>query len=384
MASIFKTNGLNLGIYDPPWRGGNFIRTYNEAVSGYSHTMAAIGGFLTCDFSIDDQPYTNLEDWVENGLGREVKIKTGSGEKVFEGFIDQLEFSVEGFHVTYGPMMDIGNKVVLMFSTIDWSSGSAVTGIRGISNEVNDISSQNKYGILNKILSTGGIQLDLVDELTQLATKKISKPSKSEELSFSKTSSTFSIRVSVKGWGAFLEKFPYNNNSYGQVNISDKIAAIIAAEPNHLFSSGGIALNTLQNSQYENDNSIAWSILKGMMAYGDANFNRYILGTYEDRKVVYQKVEDEFKYYRPLKENLTSVLDSQGNTIDPWLVRPGNWVKIMDLMPTAKFENDFDGLNSMFIESLSFKEPGSLSLNGSSAFKLEQRLAQLGISGIGI
>lgn len=371
-------------MYDPPWRGGNFIRSYNEAVSGYGHTMAAIGGFLSCDFEINDQPYVNLEDWIENGLGREVKIKTGSSETVFEGFIDRLEFTIEGFHVTYGPMMDIGNKVVLMFSTIDWSTGSPVTGVRGISNEVNDFSSQNKYGILNKILSTGGIQVDLVDELTQLATKKISKPSKGEELNFSGSSSSFSIRVNVQGWGAFLEKFPYNNNSYGQVNISDKIAAIIAAEPNHLFSPGGITLNTLQTSQYENDNSIAWSILKGMMAYGDVNFNRYILGTYEDRKIIYRKVEEEFKYFRPLKENLKSVLDSQGNIIDPWLVRPGNWVKIMDLMPTAKFNDDFDGLDSMFIESLSFKEPESLSLNGSSAFKLEQRLAQLGISGIGI
>lgn len=383
MASLFQTNGLTLNVYEPPWRASKFLRNYSDKVRNYSHNLAAVGGFLSADFDLIEQPFTELEDWVENGLGREVKILTGSGSSVFEGFIDRLEFTVEGFHVSYGPMMDVGNKVALTFSMIDMSTGSPVTGMRGISDWVEDKISQFKYGILIKVLSSGGIQLEVVDEIVNLALKKISKPPKSEDLSFGSGASAFSLRMSLQGWGAFLNKYPYNNTGYSWTTVGDKIKAIVAAEPNGIFRTGLVSANALAVTEYENDNALAWGILKGLLSYGDTSFNRYILGTYENRNVVYRKVEDIFTYYRPLRESLTSVLNDRNQLVDPWLVRPGYWVKIQDLMPTARHAEPFAALDAMFIESVGFKEPNGLTLNGSTIYKLDQRLAQLGISGLG-
>lgn len=384
MASLFQNLGLTLTIYEQPWRGGKFLRSYNDEVKNYGHDMGAVGGFLGCSFELADQPFNDFEDWIESGLGREVKI-TSAGGSVFEGFINRLEFTIEGFHVVYGPLMDVVNKARLQYSVIDWSTGQAVTGLQATTGWFEDLNSQTKYGIHTKVLSSGGIQPDLVDELVQQVLKKLAKPKSSEDLSFASGSGgPFSIRVVVEGWYSWLDKYVYNSTDTTMVNLSAKLKAIIAIEPNNLFNSGLVQTNTLQVSLWENDSTSSWGQMKALLAFGDANFDRYILGVYENRIISYKKVEDVITYYRPLKEKLTSVLDTQQNLVDPWLVRPGVWVNVMDLMPTYRAPALESAMDTMFIESVNFKAPNSLTLNGSNIYKLEQRLAQLGISGLGI
>lgn len=385
-STIFSSSGLNVNMYEPPWRGSTWVSSLTDDIKSYGHDIAAIGGFTGANITLFKQPGEVLEDWVENGLGREIKVKAGSGATAFEGFINRIEIVVEGFRFALGPFMDISNKLMLTYSMIDWSTGQAITGLKGVTPWVTDAASITKYGIQSKVLSTGGIQIDLIDELLNLTLIKLHQPARSEDVSFGTQATAFDIRIDLLGWGSMLEKYPYNSSSTSPVNISTKISNIVTAEPNSLFSTQGIQVNTLQVFPWENDNATAWGLIKNAITLGDASNNRWLFGIYENRVARYALAAETIGYMRPLGENLLTVLDTSGNEVPGWQVRPGTWVQISDLIPSKKNReiDPFDDLQRMFIESVSFRSPDSLVLNGSQTFKLDQRLAQLGISGIGL
>lgn len=385
MASIFRTEGLNLNMYSPPWQGSLWLRNYTDYVEGYSHELASFGGFNQASISLGNQPIGTLEDWTENGLGREMKVTSGDNQIVFEGFINQMDFEVAGFSFSLGPFLDIANRIALTYSYVDTSTGTAITGLRATSPWYTDDISIGKYGVQSKMLSSGGIDLDAVDGLIALALDRLAQPQRTEDLNLSGSGETFSIKLTIAGWWNMFEKYVYNNTADPTaINVSDKLIAIVAAEPNLLFKSSGIQKNDLQVSSWENDNAEAWGLIKANVNLGDTGFNRYTFGVYENRLVRYGPVENKVTYYRPVGEKLQTLLDESDNRVPPWLVRPGYWVRVRDLTPARKTVNDFNDIGYVFIESLSYSAPDNLSLNGGHNYRLTQRLAQLGLSGIGI
>lgn len=385
MASIFHTEGLNLNMYLPPWQKSLWVQDYTDYVEAYSHEMASLGGFNQASVSLANQPLGTLEEWTQNGLGREMRVTSGDGLTVFEGFINQMDFDVAGFSFSLGPFMDIANRIALAYSYIDTSTGQAITGLRAVSDWVQDELSIAKYGVQSKLLSAGGIDENVIDEILTLALDRLKEPQRTEDLNLSSGDGTFGVKLTLAGWWNMLDRYTYNNNTDPtSINVSDKLIAILAADPNLLFSSSGIQKNDLQVSSWENDDAKAWGIIKSLVSLGDTANQRYTFGVYEKRLVRYGPVENKVTYYRPVGEKLKTLLDESDNRVPPWAVRPGVWVRVRDLTPARKAVNDFNDIGYVFIESLSYSAPDSLSLNGGHNYRLSQRLAQLGLSGIGI
>ena len=121
--SLFVTTGLNADLYEAPWRnaqpvtlaGSGWIRSLTSEVTNYGHDLAAMGGFIGASLVLQNQTQETIPDWLEMGLGREVRVTDGTTKmSCFEGFINRIDFSIEGFHFTVGPFMDIMNRVRLV------------------------------------------------------------------------------------------------------------------------------------------------------------------------------------------------------------------------------------------------------------------------------
>lgn len=379
-SSIFQSNGLALSIYDPLWVSSSFVGDYSQRLTSYSHVIARLGGFLSAQFAMT-QPLSTLEDWIENGLGRRVLVQAPGASTVWEGLIDNIEVSIVGYRFSIGPYLDIANKIKLIYSSID-----TIVGLRVVLDYITDAASTAKYGILSQILSAAGMNATTATQIQQMALNKLRRPPRSEDLDVPAQALNFDMTISCAGYARMLEKYSYNDTTAGDINLSDKITNILQADLNGLFGDvSGIAANTFQVPAYEQNDSPAWDIIKALVGLGDVNLNRYQFGVYENRRALYAQVGTTVKYIRPLREGLSSIQNEAGGTVYPWQVRPGDWILVTDLLPARKIDTNLENdLRAIFAETVTFQAPDRLTINGSHTFKVEQRLAQLGLGGLGV
>lgn len=382
--SIFNQNRLSFLVTDGPWRGSNRFVDHSQDVTSYDHSHAAMGGFWTANLTMR-LPLAELEDWLENGVGRQVQVK-GRGTKIaWEGLVNRVTMNVGGYNMNVGPYLDIANKVKLAYSIFLQLGGGNATGIRVATDYTSDALSVARYGILAKVFSVGGVDTSAVANLQALLLERYSQPPRSEDLNLpGDTGLTyFDLKLECVGYAHLFQKYSYNSATTGTQNLSAKLTAIVAAEPNGLFSSS-VTTNTIQVPAYENDDAEAWGLIKSMIAMGDVSLNRYSFGVYENRRAVYKPVSNSVVYIRPLREGAAVIQDAQGGLLQPWEVRPGGYVLVTDLLPgkpTAATLND--DRRAIYADTVQYRMPDSLVINGAHSFKVEQRLAQLGISGVG-
>lgn len=381
--SIFNQNRLSFLVTDGPWRGSNRFVDHSQDVTSYDHSHAALGGFWTANLTMR-LPLAELEDWLENGVGRQVQVKGRGTKLAWEGLINRATVNVGGYNMSVGPYLDIANKVKLAYSIFLQLGGGNATGIRVATDYTSDALSVARYGILAKVFSVGGVDTSAITNLQALLLERYSQPPRSEDLNLpGETGLTyFDLKLECIGYAHLFQKYSYNSATTGTQNLSAKLTAIVAAEPNGLFSSS-VTTNTIKVPAYENDDAEAWGLIKGMIAMGDTSLNRYSFGVYENRRAVYKPVSNSVVYIRPLREGAAVIQDAQGGLLQPWEVRPGGYVLVTDLLPgkpTASTLND--DRRAIYADTVQYRMPDSLVINGAHSFKVEQRLAQLGLSGV--
>lgn len=381
--STFESKNLSFTVTAPAWGGSNFWLDVTQEVVSYDHSIAALGGFWSANVSLK-LPLSEVEDWVSYGIGRQLQVK-GRGTKIaWEGIVNRISVNIGGYSITVGPYTDICNKIKLTYSMFLQLGGGNATGIRVVTGYLSDANSQSRYGILERNFSVGGIEASAVSGLQSMLLERYSKPNRSEDLNLPGDDSlrTIDVKLECIGYSSLFQKYTYNSSTTGTQNLSAKIDSIVAAEPNGLFSSQ-TTVNTMAVPAYENDDSEAWGLIKGLVAMGDVSNNRYIFGVYENRRCIYKPVSNSIVYIRPLREGANVIQDSSGGIVQPWEVRPGTYIWVSDLLPGSFLEADLnDDKKVIFAETVQFRMPDSLVVNGAHQFRVEQRLAQLGLKGV--
>ncbi len=173
------------------------------------------------------------------------------------------------------------------------------------------------------------------------------------------------------------------------MNLSAKLTAVLAADPNGIISTNyfNIATNTYQVSQWEDEDRTAWSIIKSLLAYGDASDVRHTFGIYEDRTPYYTAMTDAIEYYQELSDPLYRVRTTSRSIVYPWDVRPARWLFYPDFLtgrpePLTLADRREDP-RFEFIEAVQYTAPWGLSHNGTKQGTLKQVLAKYGITGVG-
>jgi len=389
--STFETKGLIIDLYTPnidPGTSyepkGQHIRTVRSPAT-YQHKIEAMGGYWDMQFSVVGS-LAELEAWIPNALNQHVEVHDAALEIVWEGFVDQITINVGGFAFSVGPLAEIGNKVKLGYSTVDTTTTPPTMGERAFTEYANDTESQKLYGTRYKTLSTGGVAEGLAEQIrdTWLAEHALPQPTKKWSTG---GSGAPSLTVNCLGYVHKLD-YPYRQvTNTGEYDLDDKMADILDASPDGLFTSSNatIATNTLQVVRYENEDRDAWSLIRGMVAMGDTTDARYLFSVGADRYITYGSAPTEVEYLQYLGDTEQRVTTIHGDEVLPWRVQPGRWLLFPDLLVgTDVSQPPADDPRAMFIETVTYTMPRQIELIGSRVYTIDQKLSKLGLMGLGV
>ena len=382
--SKFSDVGLSIGVFSPLLAGRQFIGELRDHITDYTHTLAALGGYISAQITIAGG-VDALEEWISLGLGRHIEVYDDAHQVIFEGFVNSVQYGAGGLTLTRGPLTQLGNRVSVEYTPLD--TGAKAKGSKTLTAVANDTRSQSLYGIWPQVVNGGEITPTQALQLRDTWLQENRYPQTSQTLDISGGGDT-SLILGVLGYGAWAEHYDYSSATAGAVNLSAKITAVLAAQVNAIFSTdySRVTANTLQVPAATDANSTqdAWSVIRELVALGDANDTRYLFGWYAGRRAVYAPVPSTVEYQYRRTQRQGEVQTMTGGLIRPWNVLPGKWLFYADLL-IGRSQNGLsirDDPRNMFIESLTYSAPYNLSFTGGKVSTVEQRLARLGMKGV--
>lgn len=351
-----------------------------EQVSDYEHELSIFGGYERANIKLVDRP-SQLKLFLEEGIGCDVVVKDNNFETVWEGFINKIDMRVGSYTASIGPLLGVVNRAKVTYSTIDIAAGLPI-GSRADTAWVDNANSQEQHGVFERVLSSSGLNPADALLLAGLYVEQYGEPEASNDLAFMSSGGDVLISIECAGKYHLLDTYTYNQTvTEGLGNLSDKLAAVLyALSP----ITGLITANTLQEGVYENDDRTAMALVKGMVARGDANDNRYLFGFGEGGIPYYGPVGSAVDYVQFMNDPARRVYTVSGELVQPWQVRPGRIIKTADIaigysINGASVASD---PRTTLIESVTFRAPYDLSISGNKQSKLTQKLGRLGVSGM--
>jgi hypothetical protein len=384
--SAFQSLGLEVLVSDPLIAGKAWLFNLAREVAGYSHTISAYGGFDGASLTLNASSET-AEDWLERGLGRHVEIVDGDLRPVWRGFVDQVEVSQGLLTVSRGPLMDVANRVSTTYSKIDPSTNPPLSLGQASTVITQDLLSQGLYGIWEKVLSAGqATDADAAYAQAAFLAER-AQPARSQSIN-TQSASASTVTLNLRGYFYWLQAYIYSQvASSGVTDARALVLAALAASPNAVFSADTSRLdaNALLVPAYAPaGDAFAESVIKSVLALGDASGNRWTFGVYEDGVAIYAAAPTAIEYVQSVKAQDTSVHGLAGELIRPWAVRPARWLFLDDYLigrglPAAALSAD---PRAIFIEQVQYALPYGLSLSGGRLERLAQIMAQITSGGM--
>ena len=398
--TLLEDTGLSISVFEPTVNtstpsyvpdGALVDDSLASKITGYSHTLSTFGGYDKATLNINYNQ-VKAEDWIDR-VGYHIEVYNPALEKIFEGFINKITISVGSLTVTRGPLMDIGNRVRVVFSTVDSSISPPVVGSRARTTDAEAPASQNRYGIIERGVSVGGVSPANAEVLRDSWIAEKSLPETGQSFN-SGSQATPNVTIEVLGYFHWLKLFIYNDTTFGTREISAIIKDVFDyenASVNGLYSTDQTGITTpaagdqVNIKRYINKDQTALARIKFCTSYGDANDVRYLFGIYNDRKAYYEEVPDDIEYYQAITDPKQRITNVSGIEIKPWDVRPGKWLQYTDFLVGAFTPSDFrEDPRVQFVESVTYTAPWGLSHTGNKISTVAQKLSKLGLAGAGV
>ena len=293
--------------------------------------------------------------------------------------------------MTRGPLTAIANRVSAMYvPIIDETVDPPVLGNRTETTIAEDTVSQASYGIVEKVLSIGNTLDADADSVRDTYLNENKNPETSQQVNLSGGGGGVDMTIESAGYMDFFDLFVFNDVATPlSVELTTKILSLLTAEQavNGIFNTNvsHIDWNAVLTSSYEAENRTAIAILKAIIAFGDINDSRWTFGVYQDRLVYYNAMPTDVEYQHRLHSQNQVIFDLNNARVEPWSVMPGRWLFMPDLLSGyAKDPTDLRAdPRALFIESVTYNAPYGLSISGAKVATLSQKLAKMGLSGIG-
>lgn len=387
--SFFETLGLQIEVRQPLiMGGGKLFDLGSESMNAYSHEILAVGGFWTASIGLSLQ-LPDAEEWFENGLGRIICVYNQYGDLVWRGFVNQITLNAGAISEISGPLMDLGNRVSAAYTPMDFTVYPPVAGTATITTIAEDITSQQLYGIIEKIINVGQCTDTMAEQTRDIYLADNAYPPSSGENSFSPGGgSKIQVTLDCLGMIYWLNAYVYNNTGTGVYTVSEKIVDILAADPNGFISSNDLYIeaNAFAVSEMESQNRFALEIVTELINLGnDTNDLRRIFGFYDEQdRAYYSTAPTVAEYQHFLADPAQRVMDVSNNLVYPWDVRPGKWLIVPDFLTGSSINPGTSPRRDRrmkFLESVQFTAPYSLNLSGGKFDRLSQLLAKLTYNG---
>lgn len=395
----FQTLGLSIHLFRPshtfnatthkstPTLPGALLADLSLTVSSYQHSVGIVGGFLSASFTVTAN-LPELERWYDQAVGAHVMVTDNAGVIVWEGFVDSVDIAVGGQTIKRGPLMDVGNSVLLTYSLQDTTTSPPSSGNNTLSTGAENTASMAVYGVRQQIVNAGSCTATQATQYLNLWMIENSWPRTTQDIDLS-GGGGMTASFSCLGYYSMLDYYYHNvtnaaGSITGTVNLSTKIASILDYDWAGYFSSSNasIAANTTPVAAYEGEWTEAGSLIKAMVDMGDSSYNRYKFMVGPDRYVTYAAVAATTpRYYRAFTDPRQSIWEANG-PVKPWAVRPGEWARLTDWLAARDEPSSFyTDPRYMLIEQVSYTAPWGLSLSAGRSDRLDQLIAQLGLEG---
>lgn len=372
-------------IYDTQARGGKFLDRLD--LDSFSCEWLAVGGCWQASLS-RSMNLQNAEDWYEKGLGREIKFFDQDGAWVWEGKVNKVSVNAGDITEVRGPLLDIVNRANCTYTPRDFSVYPPVDGSQTQTTILEDTLSQAQYGIVENVVSAGTCPEDTAVKVQAQYLNENALPKTEGQLSISPGSSQNpTVSIELIGKVQFMQRYIYEDTSTALSYLSDKIIAILAADPNNYISSN---VNFIEENQYlvndlEDKLRFAWDVMSELLTLGnDVNDNRRIFGLYENGVARYETMPTDIAYvYRLAGPQVITDYNIEGAIIRPWRIRPGRWITIPDFLIGRKIPSTslYGDPRNHFIESVKYTAPYQVDLSGGQTSRLAQMLAKITYSG---
>lgn len=382
-----QQKALTIAVFSSILPGGTSVLVNNYVGSqfeGYSHEIQAMGGYWKADFTVKGFQ-GDVEDWFVDGVGRHIEVYDHALNKIWEGFVDQVDIQMGSLRAVRGPLMEISNRVTVQYQTVTYNTTPPVGGEDAETSVADSAASQAKYGILQTIVNGGTLSSTEAEQKRDNFLTQNAFPATSLELNV-EGQQVPSAKISCLGYVHLFKRYVYEQTgSSGTENASDKVTNILEADVNSIFSTNTdrISANTIQVAAYADDNEKAWSLMRDVASQGDASNTRYLTGVYNGRTLVYEAIPSTLRYRKYLSDPAQRVFTVDGQYVYPWNVLPGEWLIVADfLIGKVLPETDLDeDPRVMFIESIRYTAPWGLQLKGGKINDLLKALDGMGLGG---
>lgn len=361
-------------------------------LASYSHEINALGGYDKGSFNLRGD-IDDLNNWYTHGLGRHIRTFSPSGKPIWEGFVNKVDVVYGSVSRSVGPLLDIGNKVKLKYTLIDTDTDIPLHGVEVETAFFNDTASQSKYGIFEVTLSGGELTAIEADQTINNYLTQHAWPPKTRRVSPAQPAEP-RIKIDLLGYHHWLFYIYNNADGTGDINLSDKIKAVLTADPNSIISSdqSNIVTNTTQVPDYEDSNRKAEALIKSLVMTSDGAYDRYVFGIYGNRIPRYATIPgtNPPAYLHNPGDISGIIYDVDDTEVYPWDVLPGRWMYITGFDIGRAFPDTTDVftddmLNYMFIEKVIFTAPNRVVVDGGKIVGFNQRLSTAkSLSGTGV
>jgi hypothetical protein len=328
----WQSKELTVNFSDPLWFTDRRALQYLD-FSTYAHELRAIGGYYSLKLTIDDDEL-DLNDWIDGGIGRHIVSYNPELEVIGEYFVNKVTATIGALQFSIGPLIAIGNRLKVRYSVVDTTVDPPIRGEQTETAIANNTDSQALFGIIESVLNVNSAT---ATEATQIRDSVLNDVSRAFPATGRKSTlggSNPRLTLDCLGYWHWLNTYLYNNSATGQVNLSDKIIAILAAIPNSgIFSTltDEIASNTTQVQDGEDKDKKAITIMKYLNSLGDSANNRYNMGFYQDRKFRYGVAPSEVEYHQRITGD-QDITTPTGSKVSPWNVLPAKWLFFPDFL----------------------------------------------------
>lgn len=350
------------------------VTNYNREVISYNHTITNNIGYDTASINIAINP-TNILNTAYDLIGKNIEVHYSDSELIWTGFVNQVDINLGNSAVSFGPYTEIANKVLVYYTEY-------TTGVPGVTTYTNDTKSQNFYGVVTKILSSGNVSATNADKIRDVYLYENAYPKVSKTVSSAISENT--MTVSCLGNYHLLGLYPYNNLSSGSITLSDKIKLILEAQPNTFFSTNylNIESNSLSVLKLENSNRLASDIIKELVNLGNASNNNRTVFSIFGNIAEYRTIVYDTRYYLDISSPRPQVTEINANIVSPYKIMPGYFIETVYLTSGRKDTNIQFSPQISLIEAVTYTYPNEFQIRSGNTGTLSQQLAKLGLGGI--
>lgn len=350
-----------------------------EQISSYTHTIEAMGGFKSMEVSFV-VGINEAFQWLQQ-LGLDATTNSRAISQSWNGFVNEVEIGYGPASIKAGPLIDIGNKVRVDYSTIRYNTNPPIGGQQTTTDYADDTDSQARYPTIEKRITAGEASLAQAEDVRDTYLAENASPKTGKDVNFG---SAETARITIRCLG-YYEALKFFNYTYittgGTVDADVQIKRVLAADPNLTLDQSFSAIDANSSvtiKEYEDGSRTGETVVKNVVSAGDGT-NRWLFGVYENRVPYYNVIPSNVFYRHYVTDNGERILDVGNNDVSFWNVRPGKWLEFADRPRASTGDKLRSDEANTFIESVTYTMPFNLQISGSQVGTFEQKLYTLGL-----